>query len=355
MKEQTKKRPFRVHPIALIMLAIGSLCFSAAAFWQAYFVPPSIEGSLLPPGLAAGPFDPGAAEDKDAPDTVEVAAENPEPGSTPVPIGRKQGSYTVLLVGTQDDYNTDTIMICHLNTKDGTLNVVSIPRDTKVNTKRSLKKINGAYGESKKKGEPESGINGLISELATLIGFPVDCYAMVDMKAFKQLVDAIDGVDFNVPVNMKKNTGDMMIDLKKGEQHLNGDEALQLMRYRGYNGSGGVDHDDFGRMQMQQEFLKAVAKQTLQIKNVSKIDDFVKIAEENLKTNLNIRHMGWFAQELMKLNLDNINFATLPVNAKQNSQSYLFVKPTEALAMINEMINPFTEEITGKNVVHLTK
>ena len=345
-----KRRPFRVHPFVLVLLAVGSLCFSAAAFMSAYFVPPSMAGTLTPP--TAGDLNHESPDDGD--DVSATAA----PTGAPTAEGRQEGMYTVLLVGTEDNYNTDTMMFARLDTKNRTLNFISIPRDTKVSTdNRSLKKINAAYGSGKEKDDPEAGIENLKKELATLIGFSPDCYAMVDIKAFKLLVDAIDGVEFDVPIDMYKVVDKGTINLKKGLQILNGEQALGLVRYREYgaNNKAGVDHDDFGRMQMQQRFLKALAKQTLQLKNVFKVDEFIKIANENLKTDLDVRSMGWFATELMKLDAENIHFDTLPTDSRQNAQYYVYVKPQEALAMINERINPFKEDITSANVKHITQ
>ena len=351
-QKAAKQRPYRVHPAALILLAVGALCFSAAAFLSAYIVPPPNRGVMAPPNHG------GLYEDDDQnADSSDTALPSETSGAANVQTPSNAGMVTVLLVGTEDDFNTDTIMVARLDVKNATLNVVSIPRDTKVSAKnRSLKKINGAYGNGKEGNDSEKGINALRTELASLIGFYPDYYALVDMKAFVELVDALDGVKFNVPRNMYKPTDGLIIDLKEGEQILDGNKALQLVRYRGYtsNDKAGVSNDDFGRIEMQQLFLKAVAKQTLQIKNIFKVDEFVKIAQDNVKTDIEARYMLWFAMELMKLDAENIHFATLPVNPKENPQSYVYVKPAEALTMINEMINPFLEDITAQNVKHVT-
>jgi LCP family protein required for cell wall assembly len=353
-------RPFRIHPAALILLAVGALCFSAAALWQAYFIPPDFGPGLNPPDLVNRPYQAGedpAAEGGDA-QTGPDDAEGGNPAATPTTAGRKPGAYTVLIAGTHDGNLTDTIMMCMLNTKDHTLNVVSIPRDTKVNAKRSLKKINGAYGTHRKKNDPASGALGMRGEVASLIGYPADCYAVIDMKAFKELVDAIGGVTFDVPIDMRDPWG-TEVNLKKGEQLLDGDKALMLMRYRSYSASraeaaGVSGTDDFGRIEMQQRFLKTVAKQMLQLKNVAKINDFVKIASENLNTDLDLREMGWFAQELLKVDAENMTFATLPVVAGGKPNYYCYVKPEEALEMVNRMVNPFERDITAENVVYPT-
>ncbi|MDR3207760.1 MAG: LCP family protein [Oscillospiraceae bacterium] len=248
-------------------------------------------------------------------------------------LGRREGVYTVLLVGT-DQYgsNTDTLMVAALDVANGTLKIVSIPRDTQVNVTRRIKKINGAMSEG--------GIDELKRELATVIGFQPDNYAVVNLKGFVRLVDAVGGVDFDVPQNMNYDdpTQNLHIHLQKGFQHLDGAKAIQLMRYR-----SGYAMADITRMEVQQKFLKAVAKQTLQLGNLFKLGEFIDIANENLSSDLGTGEMIWFGQELMKLSADDISFYTLPVDAGYlyNSEDYALVREEEALALINETVNPY--------------
>ena len=120
---------------------------------------------------------------------------------TVVPASHKEGFYNILIVGTDDDGGrTDTIMIARLDTNDHTVAIMSIPRDTLIESAMTVPKINGAYSYA---GKGEKGIRNLKSHLATLLGFEVDGYAMVDLDAFVQLVDLVGGVEFEVPMRMQ--------------------------------------------------------------------------------------------------------------------------------------------------------
>ncbi len=345
--QNTPKRAKRSRGRTALLVIVTILALGVVSYvlLDTFFInppdispPPDMSGSTRP-DVSGAPLPSGASPSS----------------SSPAPqLQWKDGVYTVLMVGTYEDGNTDTIMFCTLDTNKHTLNVMSIPRDTAVDTDtRKLKKINGAYATG---GSGEKGMEALCQEVSTILGFVPHRYAMVQMKGFKELVNAIGGVQFDVPMNMYWYDGKTTIDLKKGDQLLNGDKALQLMRYRHYgsNNKAGVDHDDYGRMEMQQRFLKQVAKQTLSIKQVFKIPQFVDIASSNIKpTNISAGEMTWFATELLKLDTDSISFCTLPTETSA-ANYYENIKQDEALVLINDTINPYTTDVT-KSMVRWVK
>ena len=105
------------------------------------------------------------------------------------------------------------------------VSVLSVPRDTLVNVSRNTKKINAAYGVG--------GVEQLMDEVTGLIGFRPDHYLKVDIRGFKAIVNQLGGVSFYVPEDMYHEDGaGFTIDLKEGSQWLDGDQALQLVRYR---------------------------------------------------------------------------------------------------------------------------
>ena len=121
----------------------------------------------------------------------------------------------------------------------------------------------------------DSGLGGInvLKEINELTGLDIKYYIKVDTEAFKALVDAIGGVTFDVPIDMKytdKKQG-LYINLKAGVQKLDGDKAEQVVRFR-HNSDGSTypaeyGIEDIGRMKTQRNFLKALAKQTLKIEN----------------------------------------------------------------------------------------
>lgn len=332
-RARRRRNPLKTLFITLcVIVGLGLTGFAA---WKIYLAPP--------------PIDPNAD-----PDFSDLSAPSVKPGgdgvSTPNPssssLKTRDGVYTVLLAGTFEDGNTDTIMVVTFDTKEKKVDIMGIPRDTTTLWNGNQCKINSIYGRG---GGGEKGMQELQKEISTLVGFKPNNYAMLKMSGFKKLVDAIGGVEFDVPMRMYHYDGKNTIDLQKGVQVLNGDKALQLVRFRGYssNNKAGVDHDDFGRIQMQQRFIVAVFKKMVNLGSLTKINEYVQIASESIDpTDLELKNMLWFADKLLGVNSEDINFCTLPT--KTSGQGYYEnVISEDALKLINETINPYTKPITA--------
>ncbi|HHW08170.1 MAG TPA: LCP family protein [Clostridia bacterium] len=171
----------------------------------------------------------------------------------------------------------------------------------------------------------------------------------MSLEAFKELVDAIGGVEFYVPQDMKKKDQDprLNIDLKQGHQRLDGDKALQLVRFRGYPNA------DIGRIETQQRFLLALADQLLTVANVPKLPQLVSIFAERVETDLSFRDLQWFARKVMDLDAEtDITVATLPIAGFGNYQghNYVYLAKDNLLELINQTINPFKYPITAGDI-----
>ncbi len=278
-----------------------------------------------------------------------VPSPSPEQGYV-----KREGVYTFLLAGSNEGL-TDTLMVATLDTKAGTCHMLSIPRDTVIiSASRSIKKINGAYSQRSGIDEEDRGFPNLKKEIATLIGYQPEYAAAVDYRGFRRLIQAVDGVDFYVPMRMYvPGEG---INLQKGQQHLNADEALQLVRFR-YNPIDKTGYDDYGRMETQQKLLAAVGKKALS--NWGKIGEYIDIAKENVKSDIDWGNLLWFAEQIQKIGMDNVKFSTLPTKSINNPAeveggAYEMVVSEEALTMINETINPFGIPIREELVEHTT-
>ena len=329
-----------VRVLTVIMAVTGTLIIAGVAWWNMNIVPPEIPEVEIPETVELPQFD-----------INRTPRPADAPSSTPAPVSRrKAGVYTFLFLGKENDGNTDTIMVGMLDTVNEVFNIVSIPRDTMVNVRRSVKRINAAYGMGESSGKG-NGILQLKGELETVIGFVPDFYAVVNYNGFIRLVNTMGGVDFNVPKTMYKILDDMVIDLEKGQKKLNGDEALQLVRYRDYNGTEGYGHDDYGRMAVQQEFLRAMGRQAISLGNLFKLGEFLKIAEENLTSDMSGTTLMWIATTVLGYGTECLNFYTLPTESvRYNRGWYEHVLVDEALEMINAMINPFTRDITADDL-----
>ncbi len=249
--------------------------------------------------------------------------------------------YTVLLG--QSEGLTDTIMVAEYDPQKQQASILSIPRDTFIGdnkeTATTSDKINSVY---------QYGADRLLKEINELTGLDVKYYVKVDTKAFKALVDAIGGVTFDVPIDMKytdKKQG-LYIDLKAGVQKLDGDKAEQLVRFR-HNSDGTtypVEYgiEDIGRMKTQRNFLKALAKQTLKIENIFKINEFIDIAKKYVETNIDFDTIKDYVPYIVEFNTDNLRTEHLPGKSEVCNGWWMYTaNEKEMKKLIDEMfLNP---------------
>ena len=288
------------------------------------------------------------------PDTNDNGVNN---GQTHVD-GRKDGVYTFLVAGTdQISNNTDTIMIGSFDTVNHKLNIVSIPRDTLINIQHEVKKANSAYhyaayyknieGSSYYNCDP---VQSMRQELVkSMLGFDVDKYVLVNLDAAAEVVDAIGGVEFDLPQDMNYDSKrqDLHIHLNKGLQTLSGDDFVKVMRFRSSYAGGDLD-----RIEMQHKLLKALADQMLTLGNVPNLTKVAQIIFDNMETDMSTENIIYFAKEFLKLDKDDVQFMTMPRYSTGSvfGYSYVFTDIDAWLKMVNESLNPWTTEVTAQNV-----
>lgn len=297
-------------------------------------------------------FFPPPPQQTSVPDVARASTDNPDTtdideSASPV---RKEHFYTFLLAASDDgNGNADTIMVVSYDVPSRKVGVVSIPRDTLVDTKRSNPKINAAYG---------SGVENLMDEVSNLVGFPIDFYITVDMKAFQAIVDEVDGIDFDVPIDMDYDdpAQDLSIHYEAGVQHLNGHQALEVARFRKNNDGSGYADSDISRIETQQKMLTAIAGKVLSWSSITKINKYIGIFANYVDTNLSVGNLGWFGTQALKIDTSaDVTFATLPgdgsVTYKGVSWCYELY-PEECLKIFNQLINPYTTDLT-MDMVHI--
>ena len=257
----------------------------------------------------------------------------------------------VLILGVSTDLDselTDTIMVASYNPNTQKANLLSIPRDTYTGKNKSRatasQKINSLYNINK---NPEKTLEA-VNELT---GLDIQYYVVVKTEALIEVVDAIGGVEFDVPIDMKYDdpTQDLHIDLKAGLQKLDGNKAEQLLRWRHSNTKNGVmttypseyGNDDFGRMRTQRDFIVATMKQTLKPGNIFKIGQLLEIANKNVETNIELSLAKDYVPYAVEFNTDEIKTAVLPGTTpdvkETNGVSIFVVNKTEAKELINSM------------------
>ena len=321
---RVRRNPFRGGRFLLVLLVLAVALFAA---FRTFFRAPDQKEN--PPGLTA----------EEAAALAEAEAEAEALRSH---LERKENFYTILVSGVDDgNGGSDTNILVAVDAAGGSIYGVSIPRDTHTFFNDKDRKINSAYSIG--------GIELLAEVTADLLGIPVDYTVQVDLQGFEALVNALGGVYFDVPLDMSYDDPyqDLSIHVAKGYQRLNGADALGVVRFRHNNDGTGYGSEDLGRMQTQQNFLKAVAQQTLTVSNLDKVDDFVKIFQRYVETDLTLGNLAWLAKEAINMGVDNIQFSTLPGEWRS---PYIHPDPEATLALVNEHLNPYVEDRTPEDL-----
>jgi polyisoprenyl-teichoic acid--peptidoglycan teichoic acid transferase len=197
---------------------------------------------------------------------------------------------------------TDTMLLLRFDPERKTVTMLSIPRDTQT-------EIEG-YGERKINEANSLGGPSLTAETVSelLGGVVIDRYVRVNVQGLEKFIDALGGVTIDVPKDMKYNdfSQHLYIDLKKGKQHLDGSKAVQFSRFR---------HDaygDIGRVQRQQQLLRAVMEQTLKPSVLLKIPDILKVIQTHIDTNLTVEELLALAGFSSEIDRSNLRMLMLP-------------------------------------------
>ena len=265
---------------------------------------------------------------------------------------RREGCYTLLVLGKDKiGTNTDTMIVCVLDTEAGTLSAVSLPRDTMVNVPWDAKKINSVY--------IAEGVDGLMDQVEMIFGYRPDDYAIVNVDAFVEAIDAIGGVDFDVPIRMTycDYTQDLYIDLQPGYQHLDGYNTMCVFRFRQSNYGDGETYKagDLDRMETQHKLLSAIANQLLSVGNIPNFPTLLSIISDNVETSLSMGNIIWYAMEILKLPSNGINFYTIPVEmVDKGSLSYVYIVDDIWIDLLNCYMNPTDHLFTGDDLQIIT-
>ena len=302
-------------------VAISALIVAAFLLWK-LFVP--------------APQAPDIPEQEDA-SFEGVVQQGPE---------RKELCYTFLLMGTDDgNGNADTLMAATYDVAAGRVGVVSIPRDTIVDrTWSRYPKINGAYNGG--------SVDRVRQEVSHLLGIPIDFYVKVNIKAFVDLVNEVGGVDFDVPVDMDYDdpAQNLSIHYKKGLQHLDGQQALEVVRFRHNNDMTG--YSDTGRTRTQQQMIQAVAQKVLSWGSVAKLKPFLDICMEHIETDLSATDLLYFAGQALYLDASSdVATTTLTGRGDAIHNGYKWcveLDKEQTLKDINDLLNPYTTPVTDE-------
>ena len=271
-----------------------------------------------------------------------VEAVRAEEIETPAAATRSRRPYCyVILISGVDDAGggSDTNLLARFDAPNGRVDLVSLPRDTLLHTDRRSNKLNYAYASG--------GTERLRADVGRLLGVPVDYAVTVDLDGFAALIDGIGGVDFDVPADMDYDdpVQDLHIHFAKGSRHLNGKEAMEVVRWRKNNDGGGYADADVGRIATQQAFLKAVVQKASRLEHAPAL---AQLVSAHVKTDLSAANLAWFAVKALDVGAEGVHFHTLPGDGAgyYRGESVYVLDPNAVLDLVNEALNPYDQPIT---------
>lgn len=283
-------------------------------------------------------------------DPAMSSQETLEGGAVPGLSGGKyphrEQTYTFLLVcPDQESGNADAIMIVTYDVPNKKIGMLSIPRDTLVNEKNP--KINSSY---------HAGIENLSRVVSELTGLDFNFTVEIKLDAIAELVDQVGGIDFDVPVEMYYDdpAQDLSIHYMPGMQHLNGQQAVEVCRFR-HNADGtGYKLGDVERSQTVRNVMAATAKKLVSFSNVGKIKEFINIFQRNVETNLSASDILWFASQAIQLDLNTAISSTAlegDGSVTYNGTKWCYqLYADKALEAINQYVNPYAQTLTAADL-----
>ena len=259
-----------------------------------------------------------------------------DPNDTPLEKAiNEKGRINILLLGLEHE-RTDTIMIASYDTKTKNADIISIPRDTYVErdgfVNSANNKINSVY--------TVKGIEGIEEMVKSITGITVDKYITIDYDGVRAAVDAVDGVEVDVPFDMRYSDPysdpPLDINIPEGKQVIYGDTAMEFLRFRktNYKGYSGYTEGDLGRIEAQQGFVKSAIKKALSFKLPKVISEVYPYTG----TDFSIAEATSLAVSSIGMSSDTINFHVLPGGTQtKNGLSFYISDPDEVTSMIYEI------------------
>ena len=348
---QKEKKPnkglrvfLKVFLVSFVFLSAG-IVFGAVNFYR-NISPPEIP--VTQPIIAIDTAEPIMLDDEgDEDETVSVAAL-----TAPLRFlnhDRKELFFTFLIVGLNEGNNANTIIVASYDGVNHEANLISIPRDSLINVNRANRKLSGSFlngmiGD----GGKEGGIAQVQREVMSVIGFVPDFYVIFNYDAFKEVIDAVGGVEIYVPFHMRYDDPfqDLHIDIRPGLQHMDGETALLFARFRESN-PGFRPITDYQRIENQQTVINAVLDNLVHPASILRIAEFIEIFNKNVYTNLIFDDMVWFASQYTVMDgLDAVHFHTMPTDGSSGAPMwYEFLYAPGIVRVVNATVNPFTEDI----------
>ena len=282
----------------------------------------------------------------------EVIEDRTLPEKREVKVEPAQDNVSILILGVDDsekrgqgadNSRTDALLLATLNNKAKTVKLVSIPRDSYVYIPHVgyRDKINHAHAYG--------GTLASIETVEELFDIPVDYYLRLNFNAFIEIVDALGGIEAEVPYAMLEmdEFDKKTVNLQPGLQTLDGREALALARTR-------KQDSDIERGKRQQEIIKAIATKAASFTSITKYDDILNAVSNNMKTDMSFTEMKSFFSYLTN-GMPRIDTLTLEGYDDMSTGVYYYKLNKQALDEVSHILqshlglSPESTNISGTN------
>ena len=281
------------------------------------------------------------------------------------------GKINVLLMGVDvDGLRTDAIMLASFDTETKEVNMLSVPRDTKMYIGNRYQKINAAHAFVDESGEI-GGATATCEAVTRITGIPINYYVDFSFDAVAHVIDELGPIEFTIPDLYGDGVGmvyddpvqSLHINLPPGDYQLNGQQAVWLMRYRhgNVNPSTGVFkgyvNGDSDRVEMQQKFLKAVVDQKVNASLILKIPSIFKDISSEIKTNFTVSEVIKYSKYLADFSSVNIHSYSLPGEYSSDSANGDVWIPNmdEIRTMVQDVFGYPADNITTDNPKNATR
>lgn len=275
------------------------------------------------------------------------------------------GVINVLLMCTDNDgLRTDAMVLASYDTDNNTINMLSVPRDLRMYVGNRYQKVNAAHAFYSN--GSMAGAVGACEAVSRLTGVPINYYIDFSFSTIAKVMDGIGPVTFTIPDLYGDGVGmvyddpaqDLHINLPPGTYELNGEQIVHLLRYRQNNADPvtgirkGYINGDEDRIKLQQDFIRTLVDQKLNLSIIQKIPSIFSDIMNDLDTNLSIKDVIKYSKFLVNFTSTGIRTETVPGNnTEESSNGSVFIPNMEALAyLVNDMFtNADTDDMNYAN------
>ena len=232
-----------------------------------------------------------------------------------------------------DPKRTDTLILAHYNSEDKKIDLVSIPRDILIKINDKNQKINAAHAIG--------GVSYTVNAVEKLLGIEIDYYGKIDYEGFRQVIDAIGGIDMDITRRMDYDdpTQNLSIHFKKGTTvHLNGKKAEEFFRWRQNNDGTGFENGDLGRIENQHMFIDKLMKKIKSPSIITKIPSVLSVVQSYVETNMEAKDILKYGYIFATIDSEKLSMDTVKGEAKYiGGVSYLIYNEAENVQLISKL------------------